>query len=318
MTKLYSLDYDIKNKKILITGSNGLLGSALKNILGSGHFYHTRKDADLLSYEETFNFLKSKKNEGVDTIIHTAARVGGVKANTENNDLFFYENYKINNNIINAAYNLKIKNFVNILSTCVFPNEKITYPLTADQINNSSPHPSNYGYSYAKRLSSYQTKIFRYMTGGNWYSIIPTNLYGPNDNFNLNDSHLIPALIHKAYLSKKNDEKFVVWGDGKPLRQFMYSYDLANLILWSLDNWNSDNDCMLINEEEISIMGVVNLIAKKFEIDENKIEFDKSKPIGQFKKTAKSDVKNYKFTPIEEGLTKTIEWFIENYNYIRK
>jgi GDP-L-fucose synthase len=309
----------VNDKKILVTGSNGLVGSALKKILGENHIFHTRKDADLTNYNDTYNYIKDKvENHEVNTIIHAAAKVGGVKANMDNNDLFFSENYIINSNIMKIAFEFKIENFINILSTCIFPNENITYPLTSEQIDNGPPHQSNYGYSYAKRLSGYETKIFRYMTGKNWFSIVPTNLYGPNDNFNLNNSHLIPGMIHRAYLAKKNNEKFVVWGDGKPLRQFLYSEDLAKLILWSIDNWKSDEHCMIINEKEISVMDVATIIKNRFEFSDDEMIFDESKPNGQFRKPAKSHITDYEFKSINDGIDETINWFISNYNLIRK
>ncbi len=305
--------------KILVTGSNGLLGQALQKVLGDKHIYHTRKDVDLTNYEETLKYFTDKvQNEGVDTVIHTAAKVGGVKANMNNNELFFNENYIINSNVIKVCSILKIQNFVNILSTCIFPSDNITYPLTSDQIDNGAPHPSNYGYSYAKRLSGYETQIFRNVLGKNWYSVVPTNLYGPHDNFNLEDSHLIPGMIHRAYLAKKNNEKFVIWGDGSPLRQFVYSEDMAKLILWSLENWNSDKHCMMIDEKEISVLEVANIIKKKFEFSDEDLIFDESKPKGQFRKPAKSDINNFQFKPIEEGINETIEWFIKNYETSRK
>jgi GDP-L-fucose synthase len=305
--------------KVLVTGSNGLLGSALKSILGEGHVYHTRQDCDLLNFEDTKNFIKkSVEEKNVDTIIHCAALVGGVKANSDNNDKFFYQNYVINSNVIKSSYELGIPNFVNILSTCIFPDKEVTYPLTKSQIDLGRPHDSNYGYSYAKRLSGYETKIFRNLSNSNWISIVPTNLYGPNDNFNLENSHLIPGMIHRAYLSKLNNENFTVWGDGKALRQFVYSEDLAKLIIWCLENWKSEDYCMLVNPKEISVMEIAKIITKKFNIDENKIVFDKSKPSGQFRKPAVSDVEWYEFTDLNLGIENTIDWFIKNYENSRK
>lgn len=305
--------------KVLVTGSNGLLGRALRKVLGNGHVYHTRKDVDLTNYEETFKFFEDKiLNEGVNTVIHTAAKVGGVNANMNNNESFFKDNYVINSNVIKVCSILKIENFVNILSTCIFPHENITYPLTSEQIDNGVPHPSNYGYSYAKRLSGYETQIFRNVLNKNWYSVVPTNLYGPYDNFNLEDSHLIPGMIHRAYLAKKNNEKFVIWGDGSPLRQFVYSEDMARLIVWSLDNWNSEKHCMMIDETEVSVMDVARIISKKFGFNENDLIFDETKPKGQFRKPAASDIKDFKFKPIGDGINETIDWFIKNYENIRK
>jgi GDP-L-fucose synthase len=307
------------NKKILVTGSNGLLGNALKKILGDNHIYHTRKDCDLTNEVDTLKYItKQVKENGIDTIIHCAARVGGVQANTNDNWGFFIDNYKINNNVIKSAFENKIPNFVNILSTCIFPDTNIVYPLTPEQIDGGAPHPSNYGYSYAKRLSGYETKIFRNITKSNWFSVVPTNLYGAHDNFNLESSHLIPGLIHKAYLAKKNNDKFVIWGDGSQLRQFVHAEDLANLIIWSLNNWGKEEHCMLINETEIPIRDIANIIIERFDIDDNNIIFDTTRPSGQHRKPAISDVKDYNFKDIKIGINETIDWFINNYNEIRK
>ena len=306
--------------KVLVTGSNGLVGTALKEILGDNHIYHTKNDVNLLDPILTNEYITYHvKNSGIDTIIHCAAKVGGVEANSNNNDGFFRENYIINNNVINSSFENKIPNFVNLLSTCVFPDKNITYPLTSDQIDLGPPHSSNYGYSYAKRLAGYQTKIFRQLSGLNWISVIPTNVYGPNDNFKPDQSHIIPGIIHRAYHSKLNNEKFGIWGDGKPLRQFIHSKDLANNILWAIENWKKEIPFMAINEKEHSVMDMVKIITNKFEIDENNLEFDSSKPSGQFRKPGKTDIpSDYKYIDINVGLSDTIDWYIKNYNTLRK
>lgn len=303
--------------KILVTGSKGLLGSSLiKQIKNNGDtaIEHDRQLANLLDNDKTERFINKSSP---DTIIHCAAKVGGVLANMNNNDAFFIQNVAINNNILDAAFINDVENVVSILSTCIFPNEGVTYPLTANQLDLGQPHPSNRGYSYAKRLLYYQTKMYRNYTGKNWISVIPTNIYGENDFFNLENSHLIPALIRKAYESSQSGESFMVWGDGTPLRQFIHSDDLSKLILWSLDNWKKDEPFMAINEKEYSIKEVALVIADRFNVLD-KIQFDETKPKGQFRKPAKSDYPDFNFISIEEGLNKTIDWFIKNYNTIRK
>jgi GDP-L-fucose synthase len=206
-----------------------------------------------------------------------------------------------------------------LLSTCIFPDKNITYPLTSSQIDNGPPHPSNYGYSYSKRLSGYETKIIRNLTGLNWINVTPTNVYGINDNFNLENSHMIPGLIHRAYLSKKNKSKLTIWGDGSPLRQFIHVDDLSKNILWSIDNWKTDDYFMLINETENSVMDVVNIISEKLEISSEDLIFDTSKPSGQFRKPAKTDIpSDYKFIDLKQGINDTIDWFVLNYNTARK
>lgn len=309
-------------KNSIITGSNGLLGNALKSVMDKKnieHVDHIRKLCDLRDGNNTNRYISVVSNlkSDVDTIIHGAAKVGGVLANMSDNDGFFKENVMINNNVLQAALENNIENFVSILSTCIFPNDNITYPLTVDQLDNGAPHNSNPGYSYAKRLLYYQTKMYRNYTNKNWISVIPTNIFGEHDNFNLESSHLIPALIRKAYESSLDGTDFVVWGDGTPLRQFIYSKDLSEQILWAIDNWKSDKPFMAINETEYAISEIGNIIADRFGLLD-RIVYDKSKPNGQHRKPAKSDVRGYEFTGLEEGLNKTIDWFIDNYETIRK
>ncbi len=294
--------------KVIVTGGNGLLGSAVSSKIDSYTF--SRNECNL----ETDDFSKLiTSNQQVDTVIHCAAKVGGVGANMNANFEFFQKNIKIDQNVLNSCLEHGIENLVTILSTCVFP-DKVEYPLTADKIDLGAPHFSNYGYSYAKRLLYYQTKMYRNVVGKNWISVIPTNLYGANDNFNLENSHLIPALIRKAHEASISGEDFVVWGDGSPLRQFVYSEDMAKIILWAVENWKSESPLMAVNEREYSIKEVAMIIADRFGISENKIIFDKTKPNGQFRKPAKSDVNWFEFTPLDEGINKTIDWFVENYN----
>jgi GDP-L-fucose synthase len=307
-------------KKYLITGSDGLVGSALKKILGDNHVYHTRKDAELTDRKQTLDYINYQvKHNGVDTIINCAAKVGGVQANMKNNKGFFIDNFLLNNNVIEASFKNEIPNFVNILSTCIFPDKNITYPLTANQINNGAPHHSNHGYAYAKRLAGYETNIVKNVLNSNWVSVIPTNVYGRHDNFHLEEGHMIPAMIHRAYLANKNKEKMVIWGDGSPLRQIIYSDDLAKLILWSLENWEDEEPFMAINPNEITILEIAKEICKNFNINDDDLIFDSEKPKGQHRKPAASNAPSeFKFTELSDGITETINWFLENYPNVRK
>lgn len=306
--------------KILVTGSNGLVGSALKKLLGENHVYHTKDDVNLLDNKKTLDYITYHvKHSNVDTVIHCAAKVGGVQANMKNNKGFFIDNFIINNNIIESCFKNEIPNFVNLLSTCIFPDKNVSFPLTPNQIDQGPPHFSNHGYAYAKRLSGYQTNIIKKVLNSNWVSVVPTNVYGINDNFHLDDGHMIPAMIHRAYLSRKNSEKMVVWGDGSPLRQVIYSEDLAKLIMWSLENWKNDEPFMAINRNEHSILNIAKLICNSFEIYDDDIIFDSSKPMGQYRKPAISNAPNdFKFTDLEVGINETVEWFKQNYIRIRR
>lgn len=294
----------------LITGSSGMLGSAVKNILpGTGL---TSKSCDLLRHD-LYTYINDNHLTDVDTLIHCAAKVGGVGANMNHNQQFFTENIKMDHNVLTAAMALGIPNVVTILSTCIFP-DRIEYPLTIDRLDDGRPHESNHGYAYAKRSLAYQTATFRNMTRDNWISVVPTNLYGPGDNFDLDHSHLVPALIRKAYESTLNDTPLNVWGDGTPLRQFVYISDIAEIIKWAIEEWNSDVPLMAVNTREYSIKEVVDIIAKRFEIPESSIRYDTSKPSGQHRKPAATDVDWFEFTSLEAGINKTIDWFIENYD----
>jgi len=307
------------NKKYLVTGSNGLVGSAIRELIGEDHVYHTRDQANLLDKESTLSFFKKAVDEGVNSVIHCAARVGGVKANSSDNMGFFEDNMTITDNVISACYDLKIENFVNLLSTCIFPDKEVSYPLTADQIDNGDPHSSNYGYSYAKRFSGYKTKTYRKVTGLNWINVVPTNVYGDNDNYNLENSHVIPGMIHKAYLASLNNSDFTIWGDGTPLRQFIHAQDLARNILWATDNWKSENHFMCINEKEHTIKDIAFMIAENFGIERSRIIFDEDQPKGQHRKPAKTDVPSgYNFIGIESGISDSCEWFKNNYKTARK
>jgi GDP-L-fucose synthase len=233
----------------------------------------------------------------------------------------FEKNILINTNVLKVCHEIKVKKVVSCLSTCIFP-DKTTYPIDEIMLHNGVPHFSNDAYAYAKRMLDVQSRAYQEQYNDNFICVIPTNIYGPHDNFNLQDSHVIPGLIHKCYLAKQKGEPFVIAGTGTPLRQFIYSEDLAILILWALENYNEIEPIILSVSEsdEKSINFVATCIAKKFNYDN--IIFDKEKPDGQFKKTTNNSkllarIQNFGFTTIEEGISKIVEWFEANYKNSR-
>jgi GDP-L-fucose synthase len=171
-------------------------------------------------------------------------------------------------------------------------------------------------------MADIQIRAYREQYGLNYVSVIPTNIYGLNDNFSLTHGHVIPMLLHKMYNAQRNNTDFVVWGSGKPLREFIYSKDIAKLSEWVLDNYNESEPIIFSNSVEISIEDLVDLLVKEFNF-KGKVVFDKSKPDGQFRKPSdnsklKSYLPDFEFTPIEKGLKETIKWFISNYENTRK
>lgn len=300
--------------KILITGGNGLVGSEFR---GDQYLKPSSKEYDLTDKDQTYRLML----KGFDGIIHCAANVGGVGANMNYKGEFFYNNIMINTNVIEGARLSGVKNLVAFLSTCIFPNE-IDYPLTEKKIHLGPPHFSNDAYAYAKRMTDVQIRSYNEQYGLNYKSVIPTNIYGPNDNYDIVNGHVIPSLIHKCYLARENKTDLTIWGSGTPLREFIFSKDVAKLTEWVLHNYKENEPIILSTSEEISIKDVVDMIVELMNFKGN-VLFDTTKPDGQFRKPSdNSKIKNYlpdyKFTPMYEGLKETIEYFEKNYNLIRK
>jgi len=300
--------------KILVTGGHGLVGS---EFISEQYFKPISKDYDLRKREDT-NRLMIKQ---FDSVIHCAAKVGGVGGNMNYKGEFFYDNIMMNTNVIEGARLTGVKNLVSFLSTCVFPDQ-VEYPLTESKIHLGPPHFSNDAYAYAKRMSDIQIRSYNEQYGLNYKSVIPCNIYGPNDNYDIVNGHVLPSLIHKCYLARENNTPLTIWGSGKPLREFIFSKDVAKLTEWVLYNYNENEPIILSTSEEISIMDIVDIIVELMNFKGDVI-FDSSKPDGQFRKPSdNSKIKNYlpdfKFTPLYDGLKETIEYFEKNYTIIRK
>jgi GDP-L-fucose synthase len=300
-------------KKVLITGGGGMVGSAMESPIKL-----TREYCDLTNPRQTNSLFRAIKPDG---IIHCAGKVGGIGGNSNYKGEYFYNNIMINTNVIEAARQAGVKNLVAFLSTCVFP-DKVNYPLTVDQVHLGEPHESNYPYAYAKRMADIQIRAYREQYGLNYTSIIPSNIYGPNDNFNLDHGHVMPMLIHKLYLAKKNKTDFTVWGSGKPLREFIYSKDIAKIAEWALFNYEGTEPLIVSGDEEISIKDLVGLLVDEFKF-KGKVKFDKTKPDGQLRKPSdnskiKELLPDFEYTPFEQGIKETVNWFKENYENARK
>jgi GDP-L-fucose synthase len=298
---------------VLVTGGNGLVGSEFNNFLKINS-----KDYNLINVEEVKKALSSINPTH---IIHTAGYVGGLGANMNNLGDFFYKNILINTNLIHESHIHGVKKVLSFLSTCIFP-DVVEYPLTEDKIHSGPPHESNFAYAYAKRMVDIQNKSYNKSYGTKYFSVIPTNIYGPNDNYNLKNGHVVPTLIHKVYNAKKNNKNLEVWGSGKPLREFIYSKDVSKICENLIFNYDDDKPIILSNSIEVSIEELVVTICDIMKF-KNNIIWDKSKPDGQYRKPTdnsylKKIMPDLTFTTLLNGLEETIHFFESNYNSIRK
>lgn len=315
-------------KTVMVTGGSGLVGAAIKDYIESSNSSSTdeawvflsSKDGDLRDRKATEAIFEKYKPTHV---IHLAAKVGGLFANMAQKVEFFRENILINDNVMECCRIYKVEKLVSFLSTCIFP-DKTSYPIDETMLHNGPPHSSNEGYAYAKRLIDTMNRAYAEEYGCNFTSIIPTNIYGPHDNFSIQNGHVIPGLIHKCYLAKKNNTPFTIWGSGTPLRQFVYSRDLAELTVWVMREYHDPTPITLSvdEEDEVSIKDVALAVVDAMEF-KGEVKFDTSKADGQFKKTAcnkklRSLKADYKFTEMQEGIKKSVDWFVEHYETCRK
>lgn len=277
------------------------------------------KDCNLLDMKETRALFDKHKPTHV---IHLAAKVGGLYANSSQKVEFYRENTMMNDVIMECCKETKVQKLVSCLSTCIFPDQ-VEYPLTEEKVHLGPPHPSNEGYALAKRMIDTMNRCYNEEYGCNFTSIIPTNVYGKHDNFNIEQGHVLPGMMHKVYLAKKNGTPFVVWGTGKPLRQFIYNVDLGELIVWTLRNYEEIAPVILSvgEEDEVTIKQAAEAVVKGLNF-KGEMVFDTSKADGQYRKVASNAklrkyLPDYKFTTIEDGLAETCKWFEANYESSR-
>jgi GDP-L-fucose synthase len=317
---------------ILVTGGTGLVGKGIEFVINSepsGSRYGKRdneswifassSEADLRDLGQTRKLFDKYKPTHV---IHLAAVVGGLFKNMNGNATMLRDNILINDNVLQTCYERKVRKVISCLSTCVFP-DKVEYPLDETKIHLGPPHPSNFGYSHAKRLVDIQNRAYNQQFGCNFTSAIPTNVYGPHDNYDLQDAHVIPALIHKCYNAQKNGMPFVVGGSGKPLRQFIFSRDLAKMFIWQLREYNETDPVIFSvgENEEVTIGQVAQAIVKAMNF-KGDFSFDTKLADGQYRKPASnqkllSKMGGFEFTPFEQGLDLSVKWFLENYDHAR-
>ena len=301
--------------RIYIAGHKGMVGSScfrlLKNLGYKNIIYFESKEKDLrnqMSVEELF------KKDKPEYVINAAARVGGIYANNEYPYEFLYDNLMIQSNLIHASYKFDVKKFIFLGSSCIYPKLS-SQPIKEEYLLEGQLEPTNQWYAVAKISGVKLIESLKIKHNKDFISLMPTNLYGPGDNYDLKKSHVIPALIRKIYEAKLNSTNVELWGTGKPLREFLHVDDLASAIIFSLNNYLPDSLYNVGSGDEISISQLAEMISKKLNY-KNQIIWNKNMPDGTPRKLLDtSKLTNLGWNSkinINDGLSRTIDDFLEN------
>ena len=306
----------MNRKKVLIFGGNGLVGSSSSRVFSEADNYEvfssTRKDTDLFNFENT---KKTISDFNPDIIINCAAKVGGIIANNNLRTEFILENLKININIFEACITNPNITIINLGSSCIYPLNAPN-PIKESSFMEGKLEETNSPYAMAKLSAIEMGRSLNKQYGHKVINLMPTNLYGPNDNFDENSSHVIPGLIKRMYDAKlSSDNVFNVWGDGTPLREFLYVDDLSNAIKFVVENEINEDLLNIGFGEEISIKELA-LKIKKIVNFAGDIQFDTTKPNGNPRKLLDTTlIRNYGWQPeysLDKGLKLSFNWFTEN------
>lgn len=306
----------LKNSKIYVAGSNGMVGSAIVRSLKRSGFTtvieKSSKELDLKDQQAVQQFFK---NEQPEYVFLAAAKVGGIHANNQYPATFIYENLMIQNNVIHTAYENQVKKLLFLGSSCIYP-KMAPQPLKEEYLLTGALEPTNEAYAIAKIAGLKMCQFYKQQYGCNFISAMPTNLYGENDNFHLQNSHVLPALLRKFIEAKKNNQNEVsIWGSGSPMREFLYVDDLAEACLFLMENYNEKETVNIGTGEDITIKQLAETIQKMVGFEGNLV-FDTSKPDGTPRKlldVSKINTLGWKHKiNLEEGIIKTINWLDNN------
>ena len=303
--------------KVLILGSNGLVGTSVKNVLERNPnikelICATRNDADLFNFDETKELIENSKP---DIMINAAAKVGGIYANNSKRTEFILENLKINVNILEASIPFSNIYIINLGSSCIYPLEADN-PIKEESVMSGKLEPTNSPYAMAKLTAIEIGDALSNQYGHKVLNLMPTNLYGPFDNFSENDSHVIPGLIAKMHQAKEQKAKeFKIWGTGKPLREFLYVDDLSRAIEYLIFNKPEESLLNIGSGIEITIYDLAKKIREVVEF-EGQLNFDSTKPDGNPRKLLDSSTINkLGWSPevnLDNGLRLTYKWYLNN------
>jgi GDP-L-fucose synthase len=308
--------------KIYVAGHRGLVGSAIfRNLQQKG--YHnlvsrTRQQLDLMDKAAVDQFYQQEQPE---VVIDAAAKVGGIHANNNYPAEFIYDNLTIQNNLIHGAYQAGVKKFVFLGSSCIYP-KLAPQPLKEEYLLTGALEPTNEWYAVAKIAGIKMCQAYRKQYGFDAISLMPTNLYGPGDNFDLQNSHVLPALIRKFHEAKiNNDSNVAVWGTGSPKREFLYVDDMADAAVFLMENYSDEQIVNVGTGTDISIKELAKLVKKVIGFN-GELVFDTSKPDGTPRKLMDVSFLNSQGwkaqTEIEQGIQLAYDWFLENQSKLRE
>lgn len=305
-----------KKGKIYIAGHRGMVGSAIwRTLIKRGYsnlIGRTSSELDLRNQELVYRFLEEEK---VDIVINAAARVGGILANNNYPYQFLMDNLQIQNNLINGALNNDVSKFVFLGSSCIYP-KFAPQPLKEECLLTDSLEPTNEWYAIAKIAGVKSCEAIRKQFNKDYVSLMPTNLYGSHDNFDLKTSHVLPAMIRKFHEAKVNDNLDVeLWGSGTPMREFLFVEDLAEAVVFALNNKLPDHLYNIGTGTDLTIKELAEKIQKVVGHQGN-IIWDSTKPDGTPRKlmdVTKMNNLGWKYkTDLDEGIQKTYDWFLDN------
>lgn len=305
-----------KDSKIYIAGHKGMVGSAierhLKELGFTSFIVKTSKELNLISQKEVDDFFEKEKPEFV---FLAAAKVGGIMANNTYPAEFIYNNLMIEANIIHSAYKHNVKKLLFLGSSCIYPKHA-NQPMVEEELLSGYLEPTNEAYAIAKIAGIELCKFYRRQYGVDFISAMPTNLYGINDNFDLNTSHVLPALIRKFHEAKLNNHEFVeLWGSGNPMREFLYVEDLADACVFLMQNYSQEKHVNIGTGMDLKISELASIISQVVGF-KGKIVYDTSKPDGTPRKLLNVDYLhglgwNHK-TNLGDGITKVYNWYKQN------
>lgn len=304
--------------KIYVAGSNGMVGSAIVRALKTKGFTNilvrSSRELDLRNQSEVNSFMEK---ETPDYVFLAAAKVGGIHANDTYPAEFLYDNLMIETNLIHSAYKSKVKKLLFLGSSCIYP-KFAAQPIKEDELLTGTLESTNEAYAIAKITGIKLCEYYRKQYGCDFISAMPTNLYGINDNFNLKNSHVLPALIRKFHEARSNGQKEVVmWGTGSPKREFLYVDDLAEACLYLMENYSEAQHINIGTGEDLSILELAKLI-KKIVGFEGEITNDTTKPDGTPRKVmdvSKINKLGWKAkTDLETGIKNVYRWYLENHS----